>query len=105
MAHFAHVIDGVVRKVHVVANEVITDADGVEQESLGQEFLATLHGYEPEQVIQCSYNASFRAYYPGAGWGWREDLDAFIPPKPEPYLNDTDFVFNEETLSWEPVEG
>lgn len=80
MAHFAVVVDGLVRNIHVVANEVITDGDGVEQESLGAEFLAGLHGYDPATVIQCSYNGTIRGLYPSIGWAYDSELDEFIYP-------------------------
>lgn len=103
MAHFARVIDGFVVEVHVLANPVITDEDGVEREELGKEFLANLHGYETHELIQCSYNATFRAHYPGLGWSYREDLDAFIPPKPAPTQDVAEWVLDEESFSWVPV--
>ena len=84
MAHYAHVIDGNVVQVHVVANEVITDDDGVEQEALGQTFLADLWGYDPNQLVQCSYNGNMRGVYPGPGYTYDETLDNFIPPQPVP---------------------
>jgi hypothetical protein len=80
MAHFARVIDGVVVQVHVVANAVIIDNDGVEQETLGQKFLADLHGYKANELVQCSYNATFRGAYPGVGWAYDAELDEFVPP-------------------------
>jgi hypothetical protein len=80
MAHFAYVIDGVVQKVHVLANPVLIDEDGVEQETLGQAFLADLHGLIAENFIQCSYNGNFRGYYPGVGWGYDSVADVFVPP-------------------------
>jgi len=80
MAHFAYVVDGVVANVHVVANPVITDDDGVEREELGQKFLADLYGYSASQVVQCSYNASFRGAYPGAGYTYDEVNDVFVAP-------------------------
>lgn len=104
MAHFAYVVDGVVQRVHVVANDVIT-VDGVEDEALGQQFLAGLHGFTAEQFVQCSYNGTIRVNYPGPGWSYDSDRDAFIPPKPEPSEEVTDWVLNEETCLWEPVEA
>ena len=80
MAHFARVVDGIVEEIHVVANAVITDHDGVEQESLGAEFLAALHGYDPERVIQCSYNGTIRGSYPAVGWVYDADIDEFVNP-------------------------
>jgi hypothetical protein len=87
MAHFARVIDGAVVKVHVLANPVITDDDGVEHEAWGQEFLAELHGYEPDELVQCSYNGNFRGVYPGAGFTYDPELDIFVAP-PDPEVED-----------------
>lgn len=80
MAHFAYVVDGVVRKVHVVANPVITDENGVEQESMGKDFLAALHGYSASDVVQCSYNANFRGVYPSRGYLYDGVNDVFVAP-------------------------
>ena len=80
MAHYARVIDGTVVKVHVLANAVITDSEGVEHEEWGQEFLANLHGYQPEELIQCSYNGNFRGVYPGVGFTYDAELGVFVPP-------------------------
>jgi hypothetical protein len=85
MAHFARVSAGIVSDVHPVANVVITDPNGVEQESLGQAFLADLWGGDPADYIQCSYNATMRGAYPGVGYLWSgtEFVDP-NPPMPEP---------------------
>jgi hypothetical protein len=81
MAHYARVIDGVVVKVHVLANPVLLDEDGVEQEALGQAFLADLHGYNPDELVQCSYNANFRGVYPGPGYTYDPVADVFVAPE------------------------
>ncbi len=81
MAHFAYVQQGYVKTVHLVANPVITDEDGVEQEALGQAFLADLHGYNPDELVQCSYNANFRGVYPGPGYTYDPVADLFIAPE------------------------
>lgn len=96
MAHFARVVGGTVVRVHVLANPVITDDDGVEHEEWGQTFLADLHGYEPEQLIQTSYNGNFRFNYAGIGYTYDEARDAFIPPKPF-----ESWLLNEDTCLWE----
>lgn len=101
MAHFAQVVNGVVMDVKVVANAVITDSNGVEQEALGQQFLSELHGIPAEQFVQCSYSGSFRNTYPGVGFIYDEALDVFVPPKPD---NEA-WVLNEETLNWVPAEA
>ena len=81
MAHYAYVVDGVVQKVHVLANPVLLDEDGVEQEALGQAFLADLHGYNPDELVQCSYNANFRGVYPGPGYTYDPVADVFVAPE------------------------
>jgi hypothetical protein len=81
MAHYARVIDGVVQKVLVVANPVLLDEDGVEQEALGQAFLADLHGYNPDELIQCSYDGNFRGVYPGPGYTYDPVADVFVAPE------------------------
>jgi hypothetical protein len=82
MAHFARVIDGVVEAVYVLANEVITDDDGVEVEALGQQFLSGLHNEPAETFIQCSYNGTFRGVYPGQGHTYDRVADVFVAPVP-----------------------
>jgi len=96
MAHYARVIDGTVVKVHVLANEVITNDQGVEVEALGQQFLAELHGYQAEELVQCSYNGNIRVHYPAVGFSYDEERDAFIPPKPF-----ESWVLDEDTCLWE----
>jgi hypothetical protein len=80
MAHFARVVDGTVLDIHVVANAVITDDNGVEQEALGQVFLADLHGYDSAELVQCSYNGNFRGAYPGIGYTYDLVADVFVAP-------------------------
>lgn len=46
---------------------------------------------------------AFRGNYAGIGFTYDEELDAFIPPKPEPADEVSDWILNEETYSWEPV--
>lgn len=81
MAHYAYVVDGVVQNVLVLANPVITDENGVEQEALGQQFLANLYDLVAENFIQCSYNANFRGVYPGVGYGYDSVADVFVAPE------------------------
>ena len=78
MAHYAKVQNGIVTLVHVLANPVITNDDGIEVESLGQAFLADLWGGDPAEYVQCSYNATIRGCYPGVGYTW--DGTVFAPP-------------------------
>jgi len=95
MAHYALVQNGIVQKIHVLNNAVITDDDGVEQEELGQNFLAELHGYESSELVQCSYNGNIRGHYPGPGWTFDSANDVFISPKPF-----SSWILN-EAFEWE----
>lgn len=91
MAHYALVKNGIVKKIHVVNNDVLTDQDGIEHEEWGRTFLANLHGYESTDLVQCSYNGNLRAKFPGPDWIYDKKLDVFISPKPFPswVLKDT----------------
>ena len=94
MAHFAKVVDGVVEKVTVVSNEVMLDADGVEQESLGQTFLNEHFG--TATWIQCSYNENIRGQFPGVGHLYDSVNDVFHKPQPFP-----SWTMNTDTGKWE----
>ena len=56
----------------------IIDENGVEQESLGQDFCTNLVGGTWKQT---SYNANFRGNYAGKGFTYFVDQDLFMPPK------------------------
>ena len=106
MAHFAKLgIGNIVEKVEVVANEVITDDNQQEQESLGQEFLKNLYNEQSAVWKQTSYNANFRKHFASPTFTYNENLDAFIPPKPF-----NSWTLNETTCLWEapvayPTDG
>jgi hypothetical protein len=94
MAHFAKIgLNSKVIAVHSVHNDVLKDADGIEQEELGIDFLNKLHG--DSIWVQTSYNNNFRKNYAGIGYTYDEDRDAFIPPKPF-----NSWVLNETTCTW-----
>lgn len=78
MAHFAKVNNGLVEQVIVVANEVLIDEDGIEQESIGRDFCSNLLGGE---WVQTSYNANFRGKYAAIGDVYNAQLDEFITPE------------------------
>jgi hypothetical protein len=81
MAHFACIdSDNIVQEVLVVNNQVITDESGVEQEALGQAFIASL-GLDGTW-LQCSYNGNFRGLYPGVGYSYDSGNDVFVQPEP-----------------------
>lgn len=95
MAHFAKIENNKVIQVAVVENAVIRDVNGDEQESLGQEFLRSIHN-EPNAVwLQCSYNHNIKNIFPCAGYDYDPSKDEFYPVKPFP-----SWVWNKEYKSW-----
>ena len=105
MASFAKIgLNGKVIEVLSVNNEVLKDANGIEQEALGIDFLTKLTGWAIWK--QTSYNTQagihklggtpFRKNFAGVGYTYDEDRDAFISPRA--YKG---WVLNEETCSWE----
>ena len=106
MAYFAKLGTGnIVEQVLSVNNAVITDANGVEQEQLGVDFINKL--YNTNDVWkQTSYNTvagihnlggiPFRKNYAGIGYTYDSQRDAFIPPKPY-----NSWILNESTCLWE----
>ena len=105
MASFAKIgLNGKVIEVQSVVNEVLYDANGVEQESIGIDFLTKLTGWAIWK--QTSYNTHggvhdkggipLRKNHAGIGYTYDENRDAFIPPKPF-----KSWVLNESTCLWE----
>jgi hypothetical protein len=95
MASFAKIgLNGKVIEVQSVVNEVLHDSNGVEQESIGIDFLTKLTGYPV--WVQTSYNNNFRKNHASIGMTYDEDRDAFIPKKPY-----NSWILNEDTCRWE----
>ena len=105
MASFAKIgLNSKVIEVLSVNNEVLKDADGIEQESIGIDFLTKLTGWAIWK--QTSYNTvagvhsfgktPFRKNHAGIGYTYDEDRNAFIPPKPF-----NSWILNETTCLWE----
>ena len=121
MAHFAKIgLNNKVIQVVSVHNNELLDADGVEQEANGINFLTNLTGWAIWK--QTSYNRNIRKNYASVGYTYDEDRDAFIPPKPFPswtlvedicqwkapvdYPSDgLMYVWNEENQQWEVVDN
>jgi hypothetical protein len=103
MAHFAKLdSNNNVLEVLVVKNDVIT-VNGSESEQAGIDFLTDLTGHSSWK--QTSYNNNSRKRFAGIGYQYRENLDAFIPPKPF-----ASWTLNESTCDWEapvayPTDG
>jgi hypothetical protein len=105
MASFAKIgLNGKVIEVQSVVNEVLHDANGVEQESIGIDFLTKLTGWAIWK--QTSYNTfggvhnnngtPFRKNHAGIGYIYDDNRDAFIPPKPF-----NSWILNKTTCLWE----
>ena len=130
MASFAKIgLNNKVIQVLSVHNNDLKDANGIEQEKLGVDFLTKLTGWAIWK--QTSYNTianvhrlggtPFRKNHAGIGYTYDEDRDAFIPPKPyDSWLLDEDtciwksptprpddekkYVWNEDNQSWDEIE-
>jgi hypothetical protein len=105
MASFAKIgLNNKVIEVISVNNEVLHDANGVEQEVIGIDFLTKLTGWAIWK--QTSYNTTsgihklngtpLRKNHAGIGYTYDEDRNAFIPPK-----DYNSWVLNEQTCRWE----
>ena len=114
MASFAKIgLNGKVIEVQSVVNEVLHDANGIEQEVIGIDFLTKLTGYPVWK--QTSYNTHngvhslggipLRKNYATIGMTYDEDRDAFITKKPF-----NSWILNEDTCTWKapvayPTDG
>ena len=113
MAHFAKLgANGKVIQVLTLNNSDMLNADGVEDESVGQQYLETHNNWPAQMWIQTSYNTSgnthnsgdnskaFRGNYAGIGYTWDEDDQIFWSKKP--YAS---WVKHIESASWKSPIG
>jgi hypothetical protein len=121
MAHFCELDEnGNVIRTVVVANEVITDPQGVEQEQLGIDFLNNLFGYSTWR--QTSYNTragkyydpvtgmldkdqskAFRKNYANPGMKYDQSTDSFV--ETDAYKPYSDWILDSTTGRWKaPVD-
>jgi len=111
MAHFAKLgANGKVIQVLTLDNENMLNADGVEDEAVGQAYLERHNNWAAQMWIQTSYNTSgnqhklggtpFRGNYAGIGYTWDEDNEMFFPKKPYP-----SWVKHVATASWKSPIG
>ena len=109
MAHYAKLgANNKVIAVHVVADSDCKNADGIEDESVGRQFLERIHSWPLWK--QTSYNTSqgqhkkggtpLRGNYAGIGMTYDQDNDIFIGPKPFP-----SWVLNVAEASWKSPIG
>jgi hypothetical protein len=127
MASFAKIgLNSKVIEVLSVVNEVLHDANGVEQEAIGIDFLTKLTGwaiwkqtsYNTHGGVHSSGGIPLRKNHAGIGMTYDEDRDAFIPKKlynswvlneetclwnapVSMPINDNKYIWNESTLTWE----
>jgi hypothetical protein len=91
MAHYAKLgINSKVIGVEVVADADCQNADGIEDEEVGRQFLERIHNWPLWK--KTSYNTAagqhklggtpLRGNYAGIGMTYDEDNDLFLPPKP-----------------------
>ena len=113
MAHFAKLgANSKVIQVLTLNNGDMLNADGVEDESVGQQYLETHNNWPAQMWIQTSYNTlgnkhssgddskAFRGNYAGIGYEWDEDNNIFWPKKP--YAS---WVKNTTTAKWDSPIG
>jgi len=113
MAHFAKISENnEVLQVLTCGNGDILDANGVEDESLGQQYLELHNNWPAELWIQTSYNTrggkhssgddskALRGNYAGIGYTWDKDNNLFYDKKP--YAS---WVLNTTTASWHSPIG
>ena len=111
MAHFAKLgANGKVIQVLTMDNDKMLNADGVEDEGVGQQWLERHNNWPAQMWIQTSYNTQggqhklggtpFRGNYAGIGMTSDEDDQIFWPKKP--YAS---WVKNTTTASWESPIG
>ena len=109
MAHYAKLgINSKVIAVHVVDNKDCQNADGVEDEEVGRQFLERIHSWPLWK--KTSYNTSggqhsqggtpLRGNYAGIGMIYDEDNDMFLPKKPY-----TSWTLNVAEARWQSPIG
>jgi len=111
MAHFAKIgMNSKVIAVLTLNNGDMLNADGVEDESVGQQYLERHNNWPAQMWIQTSYNTSggthrdggtaLRGNYAGIGYTWDEDNNIFYPKKP--YAS---WVLNTSEARWQSPIG
>ena len=113
MAHFAKLgSNSKVIQVLTLDNKDMLNADGVEDEKVGQQYLEQHNNWPAQMWIQTSYNTrggkhnsgddskALRGNYAGIGYTWDEDNNIFYPKTP--YAS---WVLNTTTATWHSPIG
>ena len=99
-------------QVLVLDNKDMLDANGVENEAVGQQYLERHNNWPAQMWIQTSYNTlsgkhnsgddskAFRGNHAGIGYIWDEDNNIFYAKKPYP-----SWVLNTTTATWHSPIG
>jgi hypothetical protein len=108
---FAEIENGIVVRVVVGNNDLPNEGYDWLVENLGGVWVQSSYNtrggvhYDPETgEPSADQSKALRFNYAGIGFTYDEERDAFIPPKPEPTDEVADWVLDEETFTWEPVE-
>lgn len=123
MAHFAHVINGIVQQVIVADQEYI---DALPDANLWVQTSYNTRGgihYEPNSDIPSpDQSKAVRKNYASVGFTYDTNRNAFIPPQPYPSwlldefsclwnspvpypIDGKRYMWNEPTLSWVEING
>ena len=120
MAHFAKIGDSSkVLTVLTLNNSDMINGDGVEDETVGQQYLERHNNWPSQMWIQTSYNTrggkhydnktgelssdqskALRGNYAGIGYTWDEDNNLFYPKKPH-----ASWVLNTSEARWQSPIG
>ena len=119
MAHFAKISDtSQVLSVLTLDNKDMLNAAGIEDESVGQDYLQSHNNWPRNMWIQTSYNTrdgkhyksdntlsddqskALRGNYDGLGYTWDKDNNIFYSPKP--YAS---WVLNTSEARWQSPIG
>ena len=111
MAHYAKLgANNKVIAVHVVADKDCQNADGIEDEEVGRQFLERIHSWPLWK--KTSYNTyggqhssgdnskALRGNYAGIGYSYDEENDLFMPKKPH-----ASWVLNVAEARWQSPIG
>ena len=127
MAHFAKIgSSNKVIQVVVLNNNDMLNADGIEDETVGQQKLQQYGNWPAQMWIQTSYNTSggqhnlggtpLRGNYAGIGYTWDEDNNIFWPIGDAPALtsgqesqntahtNHWYYAWNEANTTWDLID-
>jgi hypothetical protein len=113
MAHFTKISEqNEVLQVVTLNDSDMLNEDGLEDESVGQQYLQKHNNWPSHLWIQTSYNTkqnthksgdntkAFRGNYAGIGYTWDNTNQIFWPPKPYP-----SWVKNVTNAKWESPLG